>query len=108
MKLLSGRVIHDNTRSGFMGEPRVGGRYVLFLKAIHQGEDLEILNAYELRDGKVFKLTEDGSRGKVLLSKTPNKPDSLSDEQKFLQAMRQHETVDLVPHFSEISGPRQF
>jgi len=42
----------------------------------------------------VFKLTEDGSPGKVLLSKTPNKADSLSDEQEFLQATRQHDAMD--------------
>ena len=94
MKLPSGRIIHDNTRSGYMGKPRVGGRYVLFLKAIHESKDLEVLRAYELRDGKVFKVTEDGSPSNVLLSRTPNKPDSLSDEQGFLQTIRQHDTVD--------------
>jgi len=72
----------------------LGGGYVLLLKAIHEGKDLEILKAYELRDGKVFKLTEDGSPGNVLLSRTPNKPNSLSDEQGFLQTVRQYDTVD--------------
>lgn len=95
VKLPSGRIVHDSTRAGFMGKPRVGGRYVLFLLAIHEGKDLEILRAYELRDGKVFRLTEDGSSGTVLLSRTPNKPDSLSDEQGFLQTIRQHDAVDL-------------
>lgn len=94
MKLPSGRLIHDNTRSGYMGKPRVGGRYVLFLKVIHEGKDLEILRAYELRDGKVFKVTEDGSPSNVLLSRTPNKPDSFSDEQELLQAIRKHDSVD--------------
>lgn len=94
IELPSGRIIHDGTRNGYMGKPRVGGRYVLFLKAIHEAKDLEVLRAYELRDGKVFKVTEDGSPGNVLLSRTPNKPDSLSDEQGFLQTIRQHDTVD--------------
>lgn len=93
IKLPSGQIIHDNTRSGFMGKPRVGGWYVLFLTTIHEGRDLEILKAYELREGKVFKLTEDGSPGDVLLSRTPNKPDSLSEEQELLKTIRQHDTV---------------
>jgi hypothetical protein len=88
MELSSGQVVHDGTRAGFMGRPRVGGRYLLFLKDIHEGKDLTILGGYELRDGKVFKLTEDGSAGKVLLSRTPNRPDSFSDEGKFLQTVR--------------------
>lgn len=91
---LSGRIVHDNTRVGFMGKPRVGGRYVAFLTPIHEGKDLQILRAYELREGKVFMLTEDGSPGKLLLSKTPNTPDSLSEEQRFLETIRQHKTVD--------------
>jgi len=77
-----------------MGRPRVGGRYLLFLKDIHKGKDLTILSAYELRDEKVFELTEDGSPGKVLLSRTPNKPDSFSDEQELLQTIRKHDSVD--------------
>jgi hypothetical protein len=88
MKLSSGRVVSDNTRAGFMGKPRIGGRYVLFLRQVHEGMDLEILKAYELRDGKVFKLTEDGSTGKVMLSKTPNKPDAFSEEQTFVEAVK--------------------
>jgi len=72
-----------------MGRPRVGGRYVFFLQQVHEGKDLEILKAYELRDGKVFKLTEDGSLGKVILSKTPDKSDSFSNEQTFLQSVRE-------------------
>lgn len=89
IKLPSGRIVHDNTRGGFMGKPRVGGRYVVFLTGIHEGKDLAILSAYELRDGKVFRLTEDGNPGNVLLSKTGSKPDSLSEEQAFLQTIRQ-------------------
>lgn len=94
MLMASGRVIRDGSRIDFLDQTYVGGRYVFFLRQVHEGKDLAILRAYELRDAKVFKLTEDGSPGKVLLSRTPNKPDSLSDEQGFLQTIRQHDTVD--------------
>jgi hypothetical protein len=89
MKMPSGRVIRDGSRIDFPGQANAGGRYVFFLRQVHEGKDLAILSAYELRDGKVFKLTEDGSPGNVLLSTTPNKADSLSDEQDFLQTIRQ-------------------
>jgi hypothetical protein len=94
MRMDSGRVIHDGSVVDFIGKTYVGGRYVFFLRQVHEGKDLAILSAYELREGKVFKLTEDGIPGKVLLSRTPNKPDSLSDEQGFLQTIRQHDSVD--------------
>src|SRR5258708_5268047 len=84
MRMNSDRVIHDGSVVDFIGKTYVGGRDVVFLRQVHEGKDLAILKAYQLPDGKVFKLTEDGSPGKVLLSKTPNKADSLSDEQEFL------------------------
>jgi len=86
--LHSGRIATDNTRNGFMGKPYIGGRYVVFLTRIHKGEDLAMTRAYELRDAKVFKLTEDGTPGSVVLSNKPNQPDSLSSEETFLQAVR--------------------
>jgi hypothetical protein len=88
VKLRFGRIATDDTRNGFMGKPYVGGRYVVFLETIHKGEDLTMIRAYELRDGKVFKLTEDGTPGGVVLSNEPNHPDSLSSEETFLQAVR--------------------
>jgi hypothetical protein len=94
MRMASGGVVHDGSVVDFLGKAYVGGRYVLFLRQIHEGKDLAILRAYELREGKVFKLTEDGSPGKAPLSRTSNQPDSLSDEQVFLQTIRQGDTVD--------------
>ena len=88
MQLSSGRIVHDKTRSGFMGKLRVGDRYVLFAHHIHKGKDLAIIMAYELRNGKVYELAEDGSAEKVLLSKTPNDADTLSSEEGFLGAIR--------------------
>ncbi|HTS12760.1 MAG TPA: hypothetical protein VMH00_11635 [Candidatus Limnocylindrales bacterium] len=94
MRMASGRVIHDGSVVDFLGKAHAGGRYVFFLRQVHENKDLAILSAYELREGKVFKLTEDGSPGKVLLSRAPNHPDSLSDEQIFLQAIRKRGTLD--------------
>lgn len=88
VKLRSGRIATDNTRNGFMGKPSVGGHYVVFLEKIHKGEDLTMIRAYELRDAKVFMLTEDGTLGSVVLSSKPNQPDSLSSEETFLEAVR--------------------
>jgi hypothetical protein len=88
VKIASGRIARDDTRYGFMGRPYVGGHYVVFVKMNHKGEDLTVIRAYELSDGKVFKLTEDGTAGSKVLSKKPNQPDFLSKEDTFLKAVR--------------------
>jgi len=54
----------------------------------HKGEDLTVIRAYELRDGKVFKLTGDGTAGSEVLSEKPNQPDFLSKQDTFLKAVR--------------------
>ncbi len=77
----SGQILHDDTRNGFLGRPQIGMRYVLFADSIHEGRDFSMLRGYELRDGKVFRLTEDGSPSSVLVS-------NLSQEDKFLQTVR--------------------
>jgi hypothetical protein len=99
--LWSGRTATDNTRNGFMGKPYIGGRYVVFLEMIHRGEDLTMIRAYELRDRKVFKLTEDGTPGSVVLSNKPNQPDSLSSEETFLQAVRSRAAKESGSNLSE-------
>ena len=88
MRLRSGQVVRDDTDVDIGGKPYVGGRYVVFVKERSEREALDIIKAYELRDGKVFKLAEDGKPGKVLISTTPSKTDDpLSDEQTLLQAV---------------------
>jgi hypothetical protein len=101
LKLRSGRIATDNTRNGFMGKPYVGGRYVVFLETIHKGEDITMIRAYELRNAKVFKLTEDGTPGSVVLSNKPNQPDSLSGEETFLQAVRSDAAKESGSNLSE-------
>jgi hypothetical protein len=50
----SGKVI----QVGFDGKPmpRIGGRYVFFLKYNKEGQDYPIITAYEIRDGKIVPL----------------------------------------------------
>jgi hypothetical protein len=73
--------VRDGTRDGFVGRPQVGMRYVLFAVSIHDGVDFSVMRGYELRDGKVFRLTEDGSPSNALVS-------DFSQEQTFLKAIR--------------------
>lgn len=44
--------------------PRIGRRYVLFLKSNGEGQDYSILTGYELRAGSVFPLDQPGSKSK--------------------------------------------
>jgi hypothetical protein len=50
----SGKII----RHGSIGNPlpRVGRKYLFFLKYNNEGEDFSIITAYELRGGRVFPL----------------------------------------------------
>jgi hypothetical protein len=89
-----------------MGKPYVGGRYVVFSETIHKGEDLTMIRAYELRDRKVFKLTEDGTPGSVVLSNKPNQPDRLSNEETFLQAVRSGAAKESGSNLSESTDRR--
>jgi hypothetical protein len=81
IRLHSGQIVRDSTRDGFLGRPQVGMRYVFFATSIHDGRDFSMVRGYELRDGKVFRLTEDGRPSASLV------PD-LPQEQTFLQAVR--------------------
>lgn len=56
LRLSSGRIVRFNV--GTLGRlPRIGRRYVFFLKRIHEGQDITILTAYKLHKGRVFPLT---------------------------------------------------
>jgi hypothetical protein len=55
IRLRDGRVIRYET--GGVGQlPRMGRRYVLFLKRINDGQDISVLTGYELREGHVLPL----------------------------------------------------
>lgn len=66
--------------AGF-GTPKVGCRYLLFLKSVGGGTDLTILTGYELVDGRVSPLDE--SRGVVHFEKYQG-----FDENTFIEAVR--------------------
>jgi hypothetical protein len=82
IRLRSGKILRDDTRDGFLGRPRVGMRYVLFADSIHEGKDFAMLRGYELRDGKVFRLTEDGRPSGAQMASFPQ-------EETFLEAIRE-------------------
>jgi hypothetical protein len=84
----SGQTARDNTRIDFLGKTRVGNRYVLFAKKIHHKKDLTLIRGYELRDGQVFRLTEDGNPGDVPVSSIPGDANIPSEEKAFIQALR--------------------
>jgi hypothetical protein len=44
-------------RIGSISMPRVGGKYILFLRNREKGPNYEIINGYELKDGGVINLT---------------------------------------------------
>lgn len=88
MRTASGRIIRDGSVIDFIGKAYVGGYYVFFLHEVHEGEDLAILSAYELRGGKVYRLKEDGSAGTVLLSGSVDQTETVFDELRLLQALR--------------------
>jgi hypothetical protein len=81
LKLPSGRVIRDPARVDFLGRIRSGARYLLFTRWIHDGRDLTLIRGYELREGQVFKLTEDRTPGNVPVS-------GPSEEKEFIRAVR--------------------
>jgi hypothetical protein len=87
LRTRSGQIMRDNTRVEFLGKPYVGGRFVLFATRIHDNNDLAMIRGYELRDGKVYQLTEHGSPGRKLFTRSPGEPDPLSQEGLFLEAL---------------------
>jgi hypothetical protein len=89
LKLKSGHVVRYDISIKGLGKTRVGGRYVLFAQRVREGKDIDLIKGYELRDGKVFRLTEDGSIGNILVSIKPGVPDVFSEERAFLEAVRQ-------------------
>lgn len=61
LRLTNGRILRYVV-SGAGALPSSGKRYVLFLKLIHEGQDLSILAGYELTNGAVSPLEDGGER----------------------------------------------
>lgn len=68
------------------GMPRVGGRYVLFLKSNGKGQDFTIVTGYELRNGTVFPL--DNARSRNGGSELPFDAYRGANEINFLTSLR--------------------
>jgi hypothetical protein len=69
LRLQDGRVLRY--RVGGIGLlPSSGEQYVFFLKSIHQGQDLSILRAYELREDQVYSLESNDPSSPVSSNKT--------------------------------------
>jgi len=88
LRLSSGRIVRDETKTEFLGKPYVGGRFVFFARTIHDGKDLTLIRGYELRDGRVFELNDDGAPGRKLIPTTAGIGADLSREDAFLQSVR--------------------
>ena len=88
IRLPSGRPVRDQVKVEFLGRTYAGGRYVLFAKRIHNGKDLSLVRAYELRDGRVFRLRADGGPGNILLLKSMGNASAPYGESEFLQLVR--------------------
>ena len=86
LRTQSGQIVNDNIMIDGLGRTRIGGRYILFAKKIHNGRDLTLIRGYELRAGRVFRLEDNGNSGSALVSSTPGASDIPSDEKSFLEA----------------------
>jgi hypothetical protein len=88
MRLRDGRVVRYET-AGIGRLPRVGHRYVLFLKRVNDGQDISILRGYELKEGRVFPLDGETNvfspeTGQI----TKKAPFEGTDETTFLELVR--------------------
>ena len=82
VRFKSGRI--QQYRIAKQGLPRIGRRYVFFLKHNEDGQDFSILTAYELRAGRVFPLDSAGSSA----SKLPFDQYADYEESSFLNAVQ--------------------
>ena len=79
LKLKNGRIVRDGTQIDYLGNLEFGRRYVIFARAINDGNDLSLIKSYELDDGKVFS---NDSRPRRLISPS-------DDEARFLREVRE-------------------
>ena len=86
LRMEDGRIVRDPIHICYLGNVRCGARYVFFAKRTHGGLDQEMQKAYELRGGKVYELTDDGSPATHPLG--GGEAGVLSNEQSFLALIR--------------------
>lgn len=79
LRLRSGQIVKYPVTECNVGKPKLGARYVFFADRFHQGRDLHLFKAYELREGKVLMLGA-GDEEDI--------PKALQAEQTFLETIR--------------------
>lgn len=86
VRFSSGKVV----RRGFDGKPlpRVGRRYVLFLKKEGEADDFSIITGYELKGGRVLALDGLDMQGRVVRELAAHREFDGTDEAAFLTAVR--------------------
>ena len=87
VRFASGKI----TRVGFEGKPlpRIGRKYLLFLKYSAEGQDFILITAYELRAGQVYPLDGLTLEGKALWPYEAYQKYKGADEASFLNEVRQ-------------------
>lgn len=68
------------------GMPRIGGKYLFFLKHYERGNDYALLTAYELKEGRVYPL--DGFNAHEKVVESPFDVYEGADEKSFLNQVR--------------------
>src|SRR5262249_9528640 len=58
IKLASGQVVVDPLTICNLGRPIKGNRLIIFAGDIHDGNDLQLIKAYEIRDSYVYSLSD--------------------------------------------------
>jgi hypothetical protein len=87
VRFTSGKLI----RFGMLGRPfpRVGRRYLFFLKYNNEGQDFTILTAYELRGGKVTPIDGKDKDGRAMSRYPDYQKYENTEETSFLNEVRQ-------------------
>lgn len=84
----SGQIISWGFSGSMIPHPLdLHGRYVIFLREVHEGNDLMLGTVFELRNGQAFMLWE-RPEGDRLVGTFSGEDPSMSDEAAFLEAVR--------------------
>ena len=108
LRIRSGQVVHDGTRIDFLGKMAAGGRYMVFARKIHANKDVTLVRAYELRDGQVYKLTDDGTPSTIPVSSIPGIANTSSEEKAFLQSVSKAAAGGAPLNYKDLSGGLPF
>jgi hypothetical protein len=88
IKLRTGQIVSDDSRIASLGMPRTGSRCVFFARKIHKNKDLSLIRVYELRDGRVLTISEDGGARQYSPINPVSSASDLERESAFLAKLR--------------------